>query len=63
MWPNKRYDKTDDDEEGSQPSPVNDKDLELQPTSPRMVPYTPYTPRTQAFHTLDRKLPLREMYQ
>ncbi|OLN84414.1 hypothetical protein CCHL11_05923 [Colletotrichum chlorophyti] len=29
------------------------------PASPRVVPYTP---RTEAFHTLDRKLPLRQQY-
>jgi hypothetical protein len=31
-----------------------DKELELQPTTPRQA--VPFTPRTQAFHTLDRKL-------
>ncbi|CAI0650632.1 unnamed protein product [Colletotrichum noveboracense] len=35
------------------------RDMQKGPATPRMVPYTP---RTMAFHTLDRKLPLRQQY-
>ncbi|KAL0935405.1 uncharacterized protein CTRU02_209996 [Colletotrichum truncatum] len=67
--PNK-WDKMDDEEEGaagsdSNSSPVDPKEREWElhnmkgPATPRVVPYTP---RTMAFHTLDRKLPLRQQY-
>ncbi|TDZ33839.1 hypothetical protein C8035_v009227 [Colletotrichum spinosum] len=72
--PNK-FDKMDDDDEeggggaGSDgSSPVEDYSKERGvwelrdmkgPGTPRVVPYTP---RTMAFHTLDRKLPLRQQY-
>jgi hypothetical protein len=60
MLPNKELDmyESDDDEEYGLPA-QKDKGVavELQPTPPH--PQVPFTPRTQAFHTLDRKLPLR----
>jgi hypothetical protein len=58
MLPNKQLDmeESDDEEYGG-----NQKDkgvaVELQPTPPPQQ--MPFTPRTQAFHTLERKLPLR----
>lgn len=53
MWPNPELDVPGDEEDDH----VRDKEqVEMQPTTPRAVPFTP---RTQAFHTLDRKLPLR----
>jgi hypothetical protein len=39
----------------------NDKEWELKPV-PKQQP-TPFTPRTLAFNTLDRQLPLREQGQ
>ncbi|KAL1865294.1 hypothetical protein VTK73DRAFT_5295 [Phialemonium thermophilum] len=57
MLPNK---KMDDEEEIDSPaestSPATFKEWEMQPTAGSS---TPFTPRTQAFNTLDRKLPLR----
>ncbi|KAJ6782448.1 hypothetical protein PWT90_09446 [Aphanocladium album] len=54
MWPRKG-DHLDNDEDGeSIQSTPNLKDTEMQAFTS-----TPFTPRTQAFHTLDRKLPLR----
>ena len=55
MWPNPELD-LDDDEDDDDNVPSN-KQWEMQPTTPRMA--VPFTPRTQAFHTLDRRLPLR----
>ncbi|TQN70605.1 hypothetical protein CSHISOI_04863 [Colletotrichum shisoi] len=71
-WPNEG-DKVDGEDEdasdsgGSGISPVSyakeGREWEMRdmkgPASPRVMPYTP---RTQAFHTLDRKLPLRQQY-
>ena len=59
MWPNKNMGKLDDDDDDAS-SPTNDKEWEMQPQTPRG---TPFTPRTQAFHALDRRLPLRSQYQ
>jgi len=61
MWPNKNIEFfDDDDEDGKSSSPTHDdKQWEMQPQTPRS---TPFTPRTQAFNTLDRKLPLRSQY-
>lgn len=70
--PNK-WDKVGDDEDeeaaagrsnGSSPvDPKEAREWEMRdmkgPSTPRAVPYTP---RTMAFHTLDRKLPLRQQY-
>lgn len=57
MLPNPELENKDVDDDDDR-SPSRDKQFELQPTTPggRGVPFTP---RTQAFHTLDRKLPLR----
>ncbi|WYZ44370.1 hypothetical protein EsH8_VII_000806 [Colletotrichum jinshuiense] len=69
-WPN-AGDKVDDEEDGAGSdtgsSPVDyakeGSEWEMNgmkgPSSPRVMPFTP---RTQAFHTLDRKLPLRQHY-
>ncbi len=56
MLPNPNLDIEDSDDEEDR---VEGKQLEMQPTPPRATPAVPFTPRTQAFHTLDRKLPLR----
>ncbi|KAK1702911.1 hypothetical protein BDP67DRAFT_258836 [Colletotrichum lupini] len=77
LWPNagdKVEGDEDDDGRGSSDgsSPVDyakeGREWEMRdwhakggPASPR-VGVVPYTPRTQAFHTLDRKLPLRQQY-
>lgn len=50
----------DEDEENNSgtSSPQESKETwEMQPQTPKGVPFTP---RTQAFHTLDRKLPFRQ---
>lgn len=58
MMPNKELDiDNDDDDDGS---PATDKQWEMQPRTPGTA--IPFTPRTQAFQTLDRKLPLRTQY-
>jgi hypothetical protein len=59
MLPNKELDVAWDDDDDDTP-PREDKEWEMQPRTPMMS--TPFTPRTQAFHTLDRKLPLRTQY-
>ncbi|KAK3335345.1 hypothetical protein B0T19DRAFT_452287 [Cercophora scortea] len=64
MLPNPELDIEDEDDEFSVPggrsSPSGDDKWEMQPTTPGRGPMSvPFTPRTQAFHTLDRKLPLR----
>jgi len=59
MLPNKNMGKLADDDDDSSSSPTNDKQWEMQPQTPRS---TPFTPRTQAFHALDRRLPLRSEY-
>jgi hypothetical protein len=61
MLPNDQAadDEDEDGEEGGHSavvSPATDKQWEMQPVTPGA---TPFTPRTQAFHTLERKLPLR----
>lgn len=55
MWPRKNDRIEDDDDVESIQSTPNVKDTEMQAFTS-----TPFTPRTQAFHTLDRKLPLRQ---
>jgi hypothetical protein len=61
MLPNKEidmYDEDDDDEEyGSAAAKNKGVTVQMHPTPPNEQ--VPFTPRTQAFHTLDRKLPLR----
>lgn len=59
MLPNDQAKDDDEEEEGGTPAaaaPATDKQWEMQPVTPGA---TPFTPRTQAFHTLERKLPLR----
>jgi hypothetical protein len=63
MFPNPKNDINEDEDEdeynqtGKQPA--GDK-WEMQP--PASARSIPFTPRTQAFHTLERKLPLRQNY-
>lgn len=57
MLPNPELDITEDSDD--EDDRVSGKRVEMQPTTPRAHPSVPFTPRTQAFHTLDRKLPLR----
>lgn len=52
----RKDDKMLDEEEDD--SPKTDKHYEMMPATPRQP--MPFTPRTQAFHTLDRKLPFRQ---
>ncbi|KAB5578566.1 hypothetical protein GE09DRAFT_1280905 [Coniochaeta sp. 2T2.1] len=59
MLPNKELDISGDDDDDDDYSPAENKSWEMQPRTPGA---TPFTPRTQAFHTLDRKLPLRSQY-
>jgi hypothetical protein len=56
MLPNKELDLENSDDEDDYHGP-KDKgvSVEMQPTAPQV----PFTPRTQAFYTLERKLPLR----
>lgn len=58
MIPDKRIDQIMEEEDEEEFSKAH-KQWEMQPQTPREVPFTP---RTQAFHTLDRKLPLRSNY-
>jgi hypothetical protein len=59
MLPNKQLDMEDSDDEDEFGHGAKNKGVavEMQPTPPHQQ--VPFTPRTQAFHTLDRKLPLR----
>lgn len=62
MWPNKANDVIKEDEDDYSPSGAEPKthNWEMQSMkSPMGYRHQPYTPRTQAFHTLDRQLPLR----
>jgi hypothetical protein len=64
MCPNKINDIPEDDDEEEESTPSESKEGQgvwemhnmKTPTSARAIPFTP---RTQAFHTLDRQLPLR----
>lgn len=61
MIPNKEldmYDSDNEDDDYRKPA-ARDKGVtvQMQPTPPNEQ--LPFTPRTQAFHTLERKLPLR----
>ncbi|KAK4240870.1 hypothetical protein C8A03DRAFT_12863 [Achaetomium macrosporum] len=63
MLPNKELDMEDDSDDEDYGPSQKDKakgvavSVEMQPTPPAQQ--VPFTPRTQAFRTLDRKLPLR----
>jgi hypothetical protein len=60
MWPNPELDIPHDDDDDDH---VHSKEeVEMQPTPPHATAAMPFTPRTHAFHTLDRKLPLRSGY-
>lgn len=58
MWPNPANDVVEEDDD-DEPRPQRNMEMQgmKSPMSARMMPYTP---RTQAFHTLDRQLPLRQ---
>jgi len=63
MWPSKADRaaaklQIDDMQKDSPISETSDREWEMK--SLRMGPKTPYTPRTLAFNTLDRQLPLRQ---
>lgn len=55
MLPNPELDIKDEEED--EYGPRSDKQWEMMPRTPGTA--VPFTPRTQAFHTLDRKLPPR----
>ncbi|KAH6651160.1 hypothetical protein F5144DRAFT_77205 [Chaetomium tenue] len=61
MLPNKELDMYDSDDEddgyGRHPAKNKGVSVQMQPTPP--PEQAPFTPRTQAFHALERKLPLR----
>lgn len=62
LLPNKINDisEDDDEEEGSTTSEPKDRGVwEMHNMKMPDSRATPFTPRTQAFHTLDRQLPLR----
>ncbi|KAH7256666.1 hypothetical protein BKA59DRAFT_507580 [Fusarium tricinctum] len=66
MLPNKINDISDEDEEeeGSTTSEPKDRGVwEMHNMKTPSIRSMPYTPRTQAFHTLDRQLPLRSQQQ
>jgi hypothetical protein len=62
MWPNPLNNLDTDEDEDDEASSVKDgKSVEMSGLKTTWASGTmPYTPRTQAFHTLDRKLPLRQ---
>ena len=67
MWPRKT-DLVDDDEDeldGASTMSNNLKEGSVSVTEMQGLPpvSSPFTPRTQAFHTLDRRLPLREQQE
>ncbi|KAK4129214.1 hypothetical protein N657DRAFT_61108 [Parathielavia appendiculata] len=59
MLPNKELDMMEDSDDDDDYHGPKDKGVavEMQPTPPN--PQVPFTPRTQAFHALERKLPFR----
>ncbi|SPJ83942.1 uncharacterized protein FTOL_10458 [Fusarium torulosum] len=66
MLPNKINDISDEDEEeeGSTTSEPKERGVwEMHNMKTPSIRSMPYTPRTQAFHTLDRQLPLRSQQQ
>lgn len=63
MWPNKELNDNDDDDDDDGDS-LNEtgnsmKPWEMQSIKTPTVQASPFTPRTTAFQTLDRQLPLR----
>ncbi|KAI1378671.1 hypothetical protein F4677DRAFT_443157 [Hypoxylon crocopeplum] len=68
MLPNAANDVVEEDEdETSSPAALKKGgtwEMHGAPQTPRTgaVPFTPYTPRTMAFNTLERKLPMRSQY-
>lgn len=65
MWPNKKLNDVDENDNDSlaEPEPKGQLRMEMQSIgmkSPTSMRSTPFTPRTQAFNTLDRQLPLRQ---
>ncbi|KAF4968047.1 hypothetical protein FZEAL_10438 [Fusarium zealandicum] len=65
MWPNEINDMPDEDEQDEFAVPESKEGgmWEMQGMrSPGNFQATPFTPRTQAFHTLDRQLPLRNQH-
>lgn len=61
MLPNKELDAEGDDDDDDGLPAGGAKEWEMQPRTPATA--TPFTPRTQAFHTLDRKLmPMRKQF-
>jgi hypothetical protein len=62
MWPNKELNDVDEDDNdslyGYDAKPVEMQNIKTGP----LVSATPFTPRTQAFHTLNRQLPLRAQH-
>ncbi|XP_044719957.1 uncharacterized protein HRG_06546 [Hirsutella rhossiliensis] len=65
MWPNKENDqKNDEDEESTSPLSKEGSNWEMHSMkSPAGLNAMPYTPRTQAFYTLDRQMPQRQPHQ
>lgn len=59
MLPDKQLDADNGDDDDDDVS-ADGKEWEMQPRTPATA--TPFTPRTQAFHTLDRKLPMRKQF-
>ncbi|GJN70396.1 hypothetical protein VFPFJ_09129 [Purpureocillium lilacinum] len=66
MWPNKVNDIVEDDEDQASATSADFKERgnwEMYGMkSPASAYASPFTPRTQAFHTLDRQLPLRQQH-
>jgi hypothetical protein len=61
MWPNPENDVTEDDEDNdSDTGRAEFKDWEMQNMKTPNATAMPFTPRTHAFHTLNRELPLRQ---
>jgi hypothetical protein len=65
MWPNTANDRDEDEDDEYDGSSTGSRAKgapmwEMQGMKTPMTASMPYTPRTQAFHTLDRQLPLRQ---
>lgn len=61
MWPNKENEVADDEDRDSTAEYKERGAWEMHNwKSPAVAHESPFTPRTQAFHTLNRQLPLRE---
>jgi hypothetical protein len=62
MWPNKANDISEYDDDESTHSVVKDRNVEMSSIQAQSFAQndTPFTPRTQAFHTLNQDLPLRQ---